>query len=134
MTPTTRLGIVSNGPSETEPRAAAAPSRAQAQNQAHPSRWGFGAAIARIEPPVQETLAAELHLSLVARRRGRVLVGDLPRAVGFFPQYPRQPVVHRAQRLSLGRQSPVGRERADRGHVVPDLLADFVELDRDDVR
>src|SRR5206468_7387637 len=45
--------------------------------------------------------AAELHLSLVARRGGRVLVRDLPGPVGVLPEDPGQAVVHRAHLLAF---------------------------------
>ncbi len=81
----------------------------------------------------REPLAAELHLSLVARRRGGVLVGDLPGAVGVLAEDPGQAVVHRAQLGAVGGHGRKGGERTHRGDVLPGLGPDLVELDRHDL-
>ena len=83
--------------------------------------------------PLAQPLAAELHLSLVARRRGGVLVGDLPGAVGVLAEDPGQAVVHRAQLGAVGGHGCKGGERTHRGDVLPGLGPDLVELDRHDL-
>ena len=97
------------------------------QKIARPRQIYTGLRRARLRA-AREPLAAELHLSLVAGRRGRVLVGDLPVAVGVAAEDPGEAVVHRAQLGAVGRLGREGGERAHRGHVGPGLGADVVEL------